>query len=269
VDAHFVGRAHFSGVQAELFVNEVPAGIVFGTDQSPVIIPIDHFLLRGQNRFTVVVHVNRVASRTRETWTDTPAATTYQGSGSLVVAIERYGSNVHPAFSNVPPIASVRWEGVLAPEPFVLGEKFPVVDDVPAWAWTRADRVSLTDRGIREEIVEYVRSLHTLLRLGRFDEFVNECDIKLAEVTSAFGWTEGRMRDDLAQRLREYSVLPYVLEFLSPEALDLRAVAGGRLVQCVRGQRQPPLQFRHVERRSTFSLPLMVGRFAGRWRVLR
>ena len=123
---------------------------------------------------------------------------------------------------------------------------------------------------MRGEVRDYLEYLHRLLTAREFEAFVAESAPKLEELTElAYGVPAESMRRGMLQALEDHSVEPYRLQPLDWSEVDLRLVAGGRMIDCLRKNRRNVLEYVEPKDQDVFFLPTMVGKIGAQWKILR
>jgi hypothetical protein len=239
-----------------------------GEADAPVGVPLNEFIVSGGNRLGVVLHSGPLASRSTDPWPDAKEASDYAGPAKLTLRLAQYADN-QPVHKDGPPaIHTIEWDGAAAPTPVGIEREFPVSTPLGGWAWEGAQRFeSLTD-GVRSAAMEYLAGLHAMLAAGRFDEFVEASAIKIEEYARAYGIAAGPVRATMRQALASETA-GLKLRPLDPSEIDLRLVAGGRMIQCLRTDRHDALEYAGAPGGPTFFLPAMIGATASGWRLLR
>jgi hypothetical protein len=266
----FIVRLDFSGLRAEVWVNEIPVGIVVPGDASPVAIPVNQFLTFGRNSVGVMLHAGPVPSRAGDPWPSHPSAVSYTGAAKLNLRIAQYAPDQTALADDPPSAATIDWQGPAVPQPSYLQRELDVPTRLGPWIWESATRFANVDSRLRSRVLEYLSYLHGLLNERRFDAFVDESAIKFNDLTErAYGLPPEPMRRQMLEALNSQSSPPNVLEPLNPNDLDLRLVAGGRMIECLRSDRRYVLEYQAPGQDDEFFLPTMIGETAGRWRILR
>ena len=267
----YILRIESTGLRAEFWVNDIPVGFIEPSDASPMAIPVNEFLLAGRNGLGVVLHAAPIPSRDREPWSSDPAALGYSGPAKLRLTVAEYAAHQTALGDDVPPLQTIEWQGHAAPIPEYVEKDFRVTMSVGPWSWETATKIqSVLDSSVRSEVVNYITYLHKLLAERKFDAFIEESSTKIEEVTAgAYGVPSGPFRRDLLKGLQIHSTPPYVLEPVTSDTLDLRIVASGRMVECLRRNRRCALEFTRSDALDTFFLPTMIALKGRTWRLLR
>jgi len=267
----FLIRAQSNNHQVEVWINNIP--VLFlrqGESPAPVIIPVNQFLIAGSNKIGVMLHAGVMPSQADKPWPIDKEAARYTGQSSVLVTIAKYGPGETGTADTPPPLASLRWEGVASPRPNYLEQQFTHVGASHVWAWESATQFRTLDGDLRAQVLDYIRRLHGLLQTQNFDGFLTESSLKLEEMTEhAYGVPAAPMRQNMLEALQAHSAQPFRLQALDEASIDMRLIASGRMLECIRKDRTHVLQFVNSETQDTFFLPLMIGLAGNRFRLLR
>jgi hypothetical protein len=245
-------------------------GTITPKDASPVVFPVNQFIVEGRNRIGVVLHNGPVPSGLGAPWPDSPLANQYTGQAKLTLKFSKYKPEEIPFHDSPPVLLNIDWAGLAVPVPSVLEREVELPSAFGRWAWESATTFTSISGSLRGSVLEYLTFLHDLLATGQFERFIAESEIKLKELTvRAYGIEAGPFRDEMLAGLSSHLGPPYELAPLVPEEIDLRLVAGGRLIECLKRDYGYVLESNHPETKDTFFLPIMVGQREGRWNILR
>lgn len=265
-------RVQTKNLRAEVWLNGVPVVMFFpGEADTPVGVPVNEFALPGRNMVGVMLHAAPRASAAGEPWAAHADAASYTGPASLSVRVGQYGPAESVAKATPPPLAVLDWQGVAAPLPSMVERTFTLDYAYGPWAWQSAERYESFDPVLRARAFDYLSYLHGLLAQRRVEEFVAANALRLEEITRrAYGVSPEPMRRTLTRAIEqhaagdEWSLLP-----LDPREIDLRLVANGRMIECLRTNRHHALEYARKEGPGTFFLPAMIGVLGNSWQILR
>lgn len=265
-------RAQTQNLRAEIWLNGVPVVMLLpGEADKPVSVPVNEFAVVGGNVVGVVLHAAPRASAAGEPWGSEEQAASYTGPASLSLRVAQYSPSESVAAANPAPLAVLDWQGMAVPVPAMMERKFNVELAYGPWAWQSAQRYEVFDRVLRSRAYDYLAYLHGLLAAGRVAEFVETNRLRLEEITArAYGVSPRPLRRTLTQAIEqhasseEWSLLP-----LDPREIDLRLVAGGRMIECLRTNRHNALEYVRKDSPETFFLPAMIGVLGNSWQILR
>ncbi len=259
-------------LRVEIRVNDIPViSLLPGEADMPAEVPVNEFLVSGSNVVSVILHAGPVPSQVKSPWTPDEKTGPYAGISTLVLRIARYAEDQDTTRHDPPPLLSVDWSGVAAPVPQTMERELVVGDSIFPWAWISAERFARLDATTYRPAFDLLNHLHQLLVARQIAEFVAAMRLKLDEITiRAYGVSREPMLATMTRVLEQYSSDPaWTLLPLDPDAIDLRLVADGRLIECLRKDGHRALQYVRPDNQSTFFLPAMVGRFNSSWQVLR
>jgi hypothetical protein len=106
-----------------------------------------------------------------------------------------------------------------------------------------------------------------LLAAAQFETFVAESDLKIRDYARAYGIAVGPVRQGMLSALSSQAA-KLKLRPWSPNEVDLRLVAGGRLIECLRTDRHHALEF-GGDSGPSFFLPTKIGIAEAKWQMLR
>lgn len=267
----FIVRVQAANLRAEVWVNKIPVCMFRPAEtRSPTALPVNQFLVAGRNTVGVTLHAGAVPSKAHEEWSDEAGAAAYSGPAVLRLALSEYDDEqAGPAYSP-PPLVSLEWEGEACSRPVYLEREVVLSKEQRPWAWETAKAFRVIDPTVRTQVLDYVRSLHALLAAGDFNGYMSESAAKLEELTAqAYGLSAEGMRKNMLQALKTHSEPSYSLRPFDPQEVDLRLIADGRMIECLRKDRGYVLEYANTKSADTFFLPLMVGQIQTRWRILR
>lgn len=265
-------RVQAKNLRAEIWLNGAPVAMLLpGEADTPVGVPVNEFAVPGGNVVGVLLHAAPRPSAAAEPWALDEQAASYTGPASLSLRVAQYAPSESVAAANPAPLAALDWQGLAAPLPVMMERRFNVDYGYGPWAWQSAQRYDSFDRVLRSRAVDYLVYLHGLLAAGRVAEFVDINTLRLEEITTrAYGVSPQPLRRTLTRAIEqhasneEWSLLP-----LDPREIDLRLIAGGRMIECLRANRQHALEYTHKQSPATFFLPAMIGVLGDSWQILR
>jgi hypothetical protein len=264
-----VARVKTKNLRAEVWANGVPVVMLMPGDADvPIALPLNEMLSTGRNTLSVTLHSAPLPSRYAAPWMDDPAAASYRGAASLELRLAEYSPD-ETLEAEPPAIASLDWQGMAEARPVELTKDLDITAPLGPWAWQRATKFAELNDAVRAPAIAYLTSIQAALAAGRFDEFEAQAGIKLDEMSEAYGISSGPVRASLRQVLEDHSVEPWKLLPLEPSGIDLRLVAGGRMLDCQRLDRRHVFLFRNSDTGNTFFLPFMIGLLNGTWKALR
>jgi hypothetical protein len=265
-------RLKTQNLRAEVWLNGAPVAMLLpGEADTAVGVPVNEFAVQGGNTLGILLHAAPRPSAAGEPWASDDEAASYTGPASLAVRVAQYSPSESVAAANPAPLATLDWQGVATPVPVMMERRFNVDFAYGPWAWQSAQRYESFDRVLRARAMDYIAYLHGMLAAGRVAEFVEINRLRLEEITArAYGVSPRPLRRTMTQALEqratseEWSLLP-----LEPREIDLRRVASGRMIECLRSNRHHALEYVRKESSDTFFLPAMIGVLGDSWQILR
>lgn len=264
----FLARTEAKNLRVEIWINGIPAALLVpGEADGIVSVPLNEFIVPGANILGVMLHAGPLASRSADPWPDHATAAAYNGPASLRLLAAQYATGQPVQQESQPALATIEWQGAAEPVPLLIEREFAGVDALGRWAWQEAQTFAALDADLRGRALDYLSGLHALLAEGQFETFITESDVKIAEYARAYGIARGPVRNGMLEALKSESAKGKLSPVPSGD-IDLRLVAGGRMIECLRTDRHHALEFSNGEG-PAFFLPVMIGILGLDWRILR
>jgi hypothetical protein len=283
------------GADVEFFLNGIPV-IVRGPSSQPTFGgPVNHLLVEGRNEIAMVVRPGELPR-----WTESGP----YGPKPLVVPEPE--EDVWASLSRYPFGATVggpdgleffraEWPArdarVVHADPDLVhaarGRKLGWDDRQPAcypvtiaktgktgkafgrWTWQDAPELQL-DEKLTAEVLVLLNELRDSLAGGDTSPYIARQRTRLDEVTRAYDLPPGQKESLIRLGNRRDVARPdFGFEPIDPEQLDLRLVAGGRLVECLALDREPVLREKRAKDGSRGLYPLLLGRVGEKLEILR
>ena len=262
MDRLLVMRLESSGVAAEAVFNGVPLLRVGGT-RSVAAVPVHEYTLAGANALELVVQPGPPGAEPE------PQLSEGKAWASLRLLLPRVGSVAHPESART--LAQLDWgppadEVYETPLSLQAGVELPI--SFPRWRWLDAPPIEETP-ALKKDVAAYLLPIALGLARGNPEPFVQASRLRLEDLAAAYqrklADEVGRLRVHL-QGLHAEAPLKPVLP--APAKLQLRPVAGGRLLECLGGDGRP---FLHSVRPGgeRVEWPLRLAAVDGRFYVLR
>jgi hypothetical protein len=256
-------------MRVEIRINDVPVAL-FAPEEAatPAEVPINEFLLSGRNVATAIIHAHPRPSLVYEVWSPEQDRKVRQGEpASLQLKLSAQsisGAPVRDAAS-----LQLNWTGLAAPLPQALDKAFEVAGPVPKWAWTRANVLPAPE--VLETAFRALQQLHALLARKELAAFEKLLELKFSELTEgAYGVPAGPLRAGFVKGLSRCMQDPdWLLLPCERPDVDLRLVADGRMVECLRPTGHHALIYEKSGTEESFFLPTMLGHVDGSWQILR
>lgn len=257
-------RLETLGVAAEASLNGVPLART-PPGGGGVTVPVHEYTLSGANELELVIEPpppGGVAA-------PEPLLSDGKRGASLRLLLPRIGQAAHP--ENARSLAQIDW-APLADEvteiPHTLRQRVDLPIAFPRWRWF--DAPVITDLPAQmAPAARFLQGLALGLLRGDVEPLMLAARLRFEEVAQAY---QRNVADD-AQRFRQQLLQLHAAQPLKPampkaDALLLRPLAGGRLLECLRPDGQPALQT-PVAGGGTLMLPLRLALIEGRFYVIR
>jgi len=255
--------------EAEAFVNGVPLARVNAAGAS-VVVPIHEYTVAGHNQLQLVIWPRPAVTPATPALPTEPRVADGKRWAQLRVLLPRIGSPADE--STARSLAQLEWsppEGEAYQAPVVLLQDFGLPVSFPKWRWLEAPLCEATPM-LHGLAVEFLQALSRDLAAGQSERFLSATRLRTEEIAVAYQ----RRPEDETQRLREHLFALHAesrLKFrpVTPEALVLRRIAGGRLLECLAADGGAALSTEADAQGRTVSLPLRVTAVDGKLYVLR
>ncbi len=250
-----------SGPAVEVAINGLPV-LRLPQGAPPRCLPVHEYLLAGSNRITLQVGPQPIGLESL------PAEPRLAESGQAVqlrLLLLRQGHT--PEAAGARELARLDWtaaEGESWTAPALLQQTVELPVAFPRWRWLDAP-VMTPSPALTALVLSWLQRLAYDLSKGRPEGLLSSSRLRLEELTLAYQWPAGYAADRLKAELQTLFESGALAELQAPKAnaLVLRAVAGGRLLDCVNALGEPTLQL------PTATWPLRVAVVEGNVYVLR
>lgn len=260
-------EAEVDNCDAEVYLNGVPLALLLSSRNRGAAVPVMQQLVQGDNCLTLAVNPGATPGNALagDDWTAPHEA-------RAVARLVTYPLGVFPGDPSGLEHGALRWsgDGLEAGTRRVeglmdWGDMWPV----PAgpWAWESAPVLDLdTTRGAVEA---FIARVHAALADGDTDFMLRLTDRYIRELAVAYSLDPGQELKKSADLFSGQFAEPgWAMEPLEPDEHDLRLCAGGRLVECVRADREPILCGVPDADGGQYMFPMMVGAVGGQLRLL-
>lgn len=257
-------RLEVAGCTAEALFNGVP--LIRASATAPVAtVPVHEFAFAGGNTIELVAHPAAPGAP------DTPEPMLSDGQcfASLRLLLPRTGGVAHPGSART--LAQLDWappaDAVFeAPVRQQRSVELPI--NFPRWRWIDAPVVPESPT-LKADVARYLLDIAVGLRRGNPEPLIQASRLRLEDLAQAY---QRNLADDVG-RLRVHIQQLHAAEPLQPALpaagkLLLRAVAGGRLLECLRPDGSPLLQS-PTAGGGSIAWPLRLAAIEGRFYVLR
>ena len=264
----FVIEAMVEGVSGEVYVNDIPVGRVAPDPGNPRLgLSINHLIRNGRNYAELVLDPGDHPSAARQP-TSTRAADGVWGR----VKLSRYAMGA--AVGEAAPLevlghATFDGDGQTAPFPFALTAEATVASPFPPWSWERAEPLRLGAR-LTAEVMAFLADYRAALAWRDIARENALSAIPREEVCVAFGRDPRATSADVNALLTdEWSRADWGVDPIEEADLDLRLVAEGRMVQCIRRDWSEAIRSTYDSTGGRMTVPTMLGRLDGRLQWIR
>jgi hypothetical protein len=257
-------RLESLGVTAEAVLNGVPLARS-GPAAGAVTVPIHEYTVSGGNDLQLVIQ----PAPPGQTAAPEPLLSNGQRGASLRLLLPRIGQAVHP--ENARTLAQIDWApaaGEVTEVPATMRQAVDLPIAFPRWRWLDAPVVA-EPRELLGPIAAYLQVIALGLARGDPEPLVLAARLRLEELAQAY---QRNLADDVG-RWRLQVQQWHARQALQPampkaDALLLRPVAGGRLLECLTPDGQPVLQSALADG-GRVAWPVRLATIEGRFYVIR
>jgi hypothetical protein len=253
------------GCTAEAWLNGLPVARV--TPLTPLaVVPVHEVALAGANRLELVVGPDAGVAGAAVLLQIAPHAMAAQ----VHLLLPRIGHAIDEAQART--LARLEWscaagDPLTLPARCVQEAELPI--RFPRWRWLDAPVVQATP-ALAPQAHAFVCGLARDLARGQTESFMAATRLRTEELAMAYQ----RSPESEAVRLREWLDQMYassclVWQPLAPDEMQLRPLAGGRLLECLGGDGRAALTTMPDKAGNTLALPLKLSVVEGRFYVLR
>lgn len=257
-------RLESIGVVAEAVVNGVPLARS-GPAAGAVTVAIHEYTLAGGNEVQLVIQPPAPGVL----GAPQPLLSDGKRGASLRLLLPRVGQLAHP--ENARTLAQIDWappSGDVTEIPYTLRQAVELPIAFPRWRWLDAPVVN-EPRALAGAVATYLQGLALGLARGDPEPLVLAARLRFEELAQAY---QRNLADDVG-RLRLQIQQWHAQEPLQPtmpqaDALLLRPIAGGRLLECLTLDGQPVLQS-PLANGGRIAWPVRLAAIEGRFYVIR
>jgi len=261
-------EAQVEGCDAEAYLNGIPLALLLSSRNRSVSIPAMQYLVAGDNHVMLAINPGPTPESSLEgaDWTAPEEA-------QAAVRLVTYPVGAFPGDPGGMEHLNLYWagdgqdggtrrlEGVVN-----WANNWPV----PAgpWAWESAQPLDLeTSLGAIEA---FITRVHAALEARDAGFMLQLSTDHLGELAAAYTLDLAAERQTgIDVFAEEFGRPDWAMQPLEPKAHDLRLCAGGRLVECVRADREPILRAVPTADGEFYFFPMMLGAVGGQLRLLR
>ena len=261
-------RLESIGVTADAVLNGVPLARS-GPAAGAVTVPIHEYTLAGGNELQLVIQPPPQGLLPGLVPVPQPLLSDGKRGASLRLLLPRVGQLAHP--ENARTLAQLDWappSGDVTEVPFTLRQAVDLPIAFPRWRWFDAPVVA-EPRELLGAVATYLQGLALGLARGDPEPLVLAARLRFEELAQAY---QRNLADDVG-RLRLQIQQWHAQEPLQPtmpkaDALLLRPLAGGRLLECLTPDGQPALQS-PLAGGGRIAWPVRLAAIEGRFYVIR
>ena len=255
--------------EAEVRLNGIPLARV-NAARTRATVPVHEYTMAGTNRLELVVWPHPAATAADPALPTLPCVADGKRAAVARILLPRIGSAIDETAARS--LAQLEWapaagEKYDAPLTLTLDVVLPV--SFPRWRWMEAPPAEATP-ALAAQALAFVQAMAQDLAGGVTERFMTATRLRTEELAIAYQ----RRPEDETQRLRDHLLALHAaarLPFLpvQAEGFVLRAVAGGRLFECLDVAGQPALSTAVDAQGRSLALPLRVAFVDDKLYVLR
>jgi len=256
------------GCEAEAWLNGVPLARAHAA-RPRALVPIHEYTLAGANRLELVVFPPPATAKPE----DLPPPLKLKSDGLMSatarILLPRMGNTADESSSRS--LAEVLWApatGESFEPPLSLSQELQLPVSFPRWRWLEAPIVEPTP-ALQAQAAALVNQLGQEIAAGDFGNFFNATRLRSEELAVAYQRPQEAVTAQLRDRLQALAAARAVWASAEAEALVLRRLAGGRLLEILAADGQPALRTEPDETGAVHAFPLRVAAVEGRLYVLR
>ncbi len=234
------------------------------------IVPVHEYTIAGANRLELVLWPPWPTPPGEAAEAQVPGTPNGNAAAQARILLPRIGATIDAAVART--LAQLDWApaaGVAYTAPHVIAKEVSLPVSFPRWRWLDAPRADATT-ALHSQCLALLQSFAQALSAGDPEPFLAATRLRTEEIATAYQRRPEeelvRLRAHLSPRqssARAMWVLPAAADFA------LRAVADGRLLECVDGAGRPALGTEPDERGEVTRLPMRLAVSEGRIYVLR
>lgn len=253
------------GVTAEAQLNGVPLARS-GPAAGAVTVPIHEYTLSGANDLQLVIQPPPPG----QAGAPSPLLSDGQRGASLRLLLPRIGQLAHP--ENARTLAQIDWApaaGDVTEVPATLRQTVDLPIAFPRWRWFDAPAVP-EPQALLAQAATYLQGLALGLARGDPEPLVLAARLRFEELAQAY---QRNLADDVGrlrlQVQRWHAQAPLQPPMPKADALLLRPLAGGRLLECLTPDGQLPALHSPVAGGGRIAWPVRLAVIEGRFYVIR
>ena len=262
-------EAQVDDCDAEVYLNGIPLALLLSSRNRSVSIPVMQYLVAGDNHVLLAVNPGSTPGTAMDgpDWTAPQEARAsfrlvsypagaFPGDPGGLEHLARFWTGDGQEGGTRRLEGTVDWPSSQWPCP------------VGPWAWESAALLVLNASW--GHIEDFIARVHRALGAGDAGFMLQLSNIHLRELAAAYSLELAQERQTGMDVFAEEFARPdWAMEPLEPNSYDLRPCAGGRLVECVRADREPILRALPDAEGDIYFFTMFVGVVNGQLRVLR
>lgn len=248
---------------AEVWINGLPVARCSPTDGVQAQFPVHEYFIPGPNKFQLVVEPGPTPSRTFEA---NPKPFVIPEKFFARMRLMRMPAGSFPEDPGVQVIFDLNYRppaNTLLPVPAI----FDAECGAPPWAgrpaWSDAQPVPDTPVA-RNFVATFLNQIAEAMNGRNVETYLAASRLRFQEVSAAYQLSAEEQTQAFRAQFQRVSADPgFRMEPITPESLDLRWCAGGRVIDCVDKAGQPAL------RASNYRIPAKVAFFNRELHIVR
>jgi len=255
------------GCEAEALLNGVPLARV-NAARPRALVPIHEYTLAGNNRLELVVWPHPVTAKPEDLPPPMQVKADGQSMAAARILLPRIGNAVDE--SSARSLADVVWAppaGEAFEPPVRLSQDLQLPVSFPRWRWMDAPPAQAITPQLRQQAAALVQQFRTELEAGDVTNYLSAVRFRTEELAVAYQ----RPAEEATTRLRGQleALQGAAWAEVDAEAMVLRPLAGGRLMELLGADGEPVLKTEADEQGRVHAFPLRVAAVEGRLYVLR
>ena len=139
----------------------------------------------------------------------------------------------------------------------------------PRWRWMDAPPAEVVQPALKAQAAAMIKQFGQEISAGEFTTFFKATQLRSEELAVAYQRPAEQSAVQLRERLEGLAAARTPWVEIDPEALVLRRLAGGRLLECLTADGEPALRTEPDEHGRVHAFPLRLAAVEGRLYVLR
>lgn len=241
-DRSLILEVNIYGCDIEVYLNDIPITLMRFENGERESIPVSQFIVTGINSLTFVINPNNPPSESKTLFSPAKIINDF----SFEVTIKSYPRNVFPGDPSgeelfFAKVSSKEIDDEKSLFPIIIKRNFNYNVNSALWIWQKSPKMQLSSELV-EEVKSFLIQLKSTLNKGDPSFFIERSMPRVKETLSSYfsndidGWIESFVSDVKELESQNLKVI------LNLESLDLRLVAGGKLIDCISKDWLPALR---------------------------